>query len=427
MIALQVYDILIEILLLLPAKSVFRFKAVSKVWNLWLSDPYFRDRFLLRFEPSASSSSSNLPVLGFFEICTMKYSDLKQIGYLSRPAFLPTSEQGRVMPKGHRRRGFYLGISNGLILCGYHPEKYYVCNPITNQCFPLPQPYNNNPSIEDSTSNVNVFLAISYDINDGSYIVFRADQSKLEHQNFMNILMYSSRTGQWDGEKCVVRSPDLFLIATTVPGIESGGIMLWWAHHLIAAYDHKKAKDKLWLIQSPYAPLHDEDYLYPICTMLPDGRLQCGVDDYFMLYIYVLKEKLHSYSYSNVVPIEEWEPKLAISYDEHGSNLFNGCIDSAEVHFRLVAFHPHNPNILYRRYGSAVYQFDVINTELMQAPGIYGYVGNAQIDQEAIILPSVVAMQPVSFSWTAPSYLFPMLLPHVHPIWPPSPSPSPSN
>ncbi|OMP06114.1 hypothetical protein COLO4_08350 [Corchorus olitorius] len=410
MVALQIYDILVEILLLLPAKSVFRFKAVSKVWNLWLSDPYFRERFLRRLEPSASSTS-NLPVLGFFEVCTLKYSDLKQIGYLSRPAFLPTSEQGRVMPKGHKRRGFFLGISNGLILCGYHPQKYYVCNPVTNRCFPLP-PYN---PIVDSTSNVNVFLAISYDVNDGSYVVFRADQSNLELQNFMNILMYSSRTGQWDGEKCVVRSPDLFQVQHTVPGIESGGIMLWWAYHFIAAYDHKKAKDKLWLIRAPYVPINDNYNLCPICTMLPDGRLQCGVDDYSSLCIYVLKEKLHSYSYSNVVPIEEWEPKWAISYDPYGPNLFNGCIDRAEEHFRLVAFHPHNPNIIYRRYGSAVYQFDVINTELMQAP-------------EATILPPfVVKMQPVSFSWTAPSYLFPVLLPYVHPIWPPSPSPSTSN
>ncbi|OMO79653.1 hypothetical protein CCACVL1_13540 [Corchorus capsularis] len=228
----------------------------------------------------------------------------------------------------------------------------------------------------------------------------------------MNILMYSSRTGQWDSEKSVVRSPDLFLVAHNVPGIESGGIMLWWAYHFIAAYDHKKAKDKLWLIQSPYAPLHDDDYLYPICTMLADGRLQCGVDDYSTLYIFVLKEKLHSYSYSNVVPFQEWEAKMAMPYSLW-PNLFNGYIDIAEASYRLVAFHPHNPNIIYRRYGSAVYQFEVVNVD------IYDYDPYVEHGLEFH-----VAMQHVSFSWTAPSYFFPVLLPYVHPLWPPSPSPS---
>lgn len=105
-----------HVLPFLPAKSLMKFRAVSKEWNHWIVSP------LLTFQQSCSFHKLS----GFF------YQTV-DMDFQSNPNFLSLDHSANGVPSPSLgflpERVKVLSSSSGLLLCqGW--ENYYVCNPV---------------------------------------------------------------------------------------------------------------------------------------------------------------------------------------------------------------------------------------------------------------------------------------------------------
>ncbi|PIA60746.1 hypothetical protein AQUCO_00300333v1 [Aquilegia coerulea] len=147
-------DLLSEILIRVPIKSLFRSKVVSKRWRILISDQIFINSYIKR--------SKSFPTLisGFFYSEIKKKtsdSDGEEINFLNTTissnngrlddddglvscidknlSFLSSSIQGSVV---------ILDSSNGILLCTdkrvFPNSNYFVCNPLTKQWISLSKP-----------------------------------------------------------------------------------------------------------------------------------------------------------------------------------------------------------------------------------------------------------------------------------------------
>ncbi|XP_052197530.1 uncharacterized protein LOC127804662 [Diospyros lotus] len=123
---LEVKDVVKEHALpFLPAKSLMRFKAVSKDWDSWISSPFLAHKQSYLFQD----------VSGFF--CQLDNSD---------PIFMALDQSAYGVPSPHL--GFLpesvliRSSCNGLLLCQgcFGENVYYICNPATKEWKMLPQP-----------------------------------------------------------------------------------------------------------------------------------------------------------------------------------------------------------------------------------------------------------------------------------------------
>ncbi|OIT27995.1 PREDICTED: F-box protein At5g03970-like [Nicotiana attenuata] len=140
-----------HVLPFLPAKSLMKFRAVSKEWDKWIGGP------LLAFQQSFLCQSLS----GYF------YRDSK-MGWDPRFISLDHSASGVPNPALHflPEKVKILSSCNGLLLCqGW--DKYYVCNPATQdwKILPLPQYYHGaEPAVvlafEPSLRNIEVYYHV---------------------------------------------------------------------------------------------------------------------------------------------------------------------------------------------------------------------------------------------------------------------------
>lgn len=161
----------------LPAKSLARFKAVSKEWKQWISSP-----FLAYMQTNLFRGLS-----GFF--C--------QVGYHMDPTYLSIDEPSsgihspslNFLPEGVTIRS----SCYGLLLCqGINNDSaYYVCNPVNREYQKIPKPHFYHgrdpaivlafePSILNIESNFEIICAIP--VGDHPIVYFET---------------YSSQTGLW--------------------------------------------------------------------------------------------------------------------------------------------------------------------------------------------------------------------------------------
>ncbi|XP_010467413.1 PREDICTED: F-box only protein 8-like [Camelina sativa] len=122
-------DILIEILTRLPAKSVLRFKCVSKFWSSLLSSRYFCNRFLsVPSQPRLYMSLLDL------------YHNSKSLLLSSAPSTCPSSSSSLVFDQDltiRKMGGFFLRVLRGFI-CSTVDLKPHIYNPTTRQLVILP-------------------------------------------------------------------------------------------------------------------------------------------------------------------------------------------------------------------------------------------------------------------------------------------------
>lgn len=134
-------DIILEIFLQLPVKYIFQYRSLSKTSNRLLFDHSFYAQY--QRQRRLNRESQQLQLLGFFQGCKSWYwTTIEQEG-APKLSFLPVCKQGMPLtsrPFFLKRIGFILGFFSGLTLCGRHPATYFVCNPVTDQCFLLPRP-----------------------------------------------------------------------------------------------------------------------------------------------------------------------------------------------------------------------------------------------------------------------------------------------
>ncbi|KAF5441922.1 hypothetical protein F2P56_023952 [Juglans regia] len=122
-------QVVVEILLRLPVKSLIRFRCVSKRWRLLISDPGFtKSQFGLASEHPERfliSSSSGIRSLG----CDVPFGDSSALRELVVP-FQRNCLRVRI-----------IGSCNGLVCVALHPHKgFYIWNPSTGDHRKLPDP-----------------------------------------------------------------------------------------------------------------------------------------------------------------------------------------------------------------------------------------------------------------------------------------------
>ncbi|KAJ4882105.1 cyclin-like protein [Raphanus sativus] len=126
-------DIIVEILKKLPAKSLVRFRSVSKQWLTIIgSRRDFIDSIITR---SLSHPPPKLPIF-IFHHC------VPETFFTVSPVFSPTTHTDNVVtiPRPSHQYSFHYQYSRGLICCS-SSESHLVTiyNPTTRQVFPLPE------------------------------------------------------------------------------------------------------------------------------------------------------------------------------------------------------------------------------------------------------------------------------------------------
>ncbi|KAJ0097566.1 hypothetical protein Patl1_28910 [Pistacia atlantica] len=109
----------------LPAKSLCRFRAVSKEWNRWISSP-----FLAHMQTTHFKDISGL-------LCQSPHSDTSFISF-NRDAYSIPSPSLEFLPECVCIRA----TCNGLVCCQSRNDEsvYYMCNPVTEDWEVLPEP-----------------------------------------------------------------------------------------------------------------------------------------------------------------------------------------------------------------------------------------------------------------------------------------------
>ncbi|XP_024987306.1 F-box protein At5g07610-like isoform X1 [Cynara cardunculus var. scolymus] len=177
-------DLLIEILLRLPAISLHLFKSVSKRWLSLITDPNFTLR---------RSQITNIdPPSGLFLQRPYVPYDYEFVPFDIR---IPSNRSpiNTTLAFGPDAGNFeILQSCNGLLLCYIVPDKFYVYNPFINLSKMLPQ--------HRFTNLIGLIggMKLAFDpIKSPHYTVVCAEDIHDDRGYFIQIQTYSSETGNW--------------------------------------------------------------------------------------------------------------------------------------------------------------------------------------------------------------------------------------
>ncbi|CAH9132185.1 unnamed protein product [Cuscuta epithymum] len=226
-------QIIAEILVRLPPKSVYRFRAVSKSWNKLTSQPYFIKKYDSRQRPP--DGVGLLSLFGdFYCPCNFSHSKnrKKSVEYHS----LDLEVSGMFLEPVK-----FINSSNGLILCsqgGWYEEGYLVLNPVTKRSVSLP------PLPPSSSSKLHSSIGLMCIENksqlSAKYIVVQTGYHVLSgsEKGTLMTVTYSSETGVWVEAKlrvitdvadaAEVAKEDIYLSMFRVPPLVMNGVFHWY-------------------------------------------------------------------------------------------------------------------------------------------------------------------------------------------------------
>nr|XP_011467844.1 PREDICTED: uncharacterized protein LOC105352428 [Fragaria vesca subsp. vesca] len=210
--------VLVEILSRLPCyKYIARCQCVSKHWCSFMSDPSFIRRFLcIQSDAKQTFMTSTLINCQGEEFLARMSSSFKALTPLFR----------RLMNLHHlKEEPVVVGSYNDLVLCcasRYYQRDYYICNPYTFECVPLPPP----PLVTEVTG-VGILCDLPYykckkndlgghDIQINAEcrcrvirIIFqRVSEMHMPPSCEFKVQIFSSETGVW--RESIVSSPSRF-------------------------------------------------------------------------------------------------------------------------------------------------------------------------------------------------------------------------
>ncbi|KAL3534942.1 hypothetical protein ACH5RR_003403 [Cinchona calisaya] len=194
-------DLLIQILLFLPPKSLVRFQCVSKQWLSLISSPCFR-RLHSRKNPATSSTAAEAGLFLYRRIyenselnsITLRNDGSNAMGMIVSRFFNFLNVDGEI---------FSFHSCNGLIFIdfywNYEIRRYYVYNPTTNQFRLIPQPDIDRKSQKIKGVNI-VFDPLKSDEYRLVCILDKRIYEEVEIGKY-HFLVFSSETGAW--KECV--------------------------------------------------------------------------------------------------------------------------------------------------------------------------------------------------------------------------------
>nr|XP_011469987.1 PREDICTED: F-box protein CPR30-like isoform X2 [Fragaria vesca subsp. vesca] len=191
---LYVPDILEDILLSLPVKSLKRFQGVSKTWTAFISHPYFIQKHLTHLMKSNNNSLNLLlETRPLRSICTslkdLKEDDAAPIATreLAYPVMTPTSSV------------VIFGSVNGLICLEFDKTDIVLWNPSTGESKLLPQ----NTIVHHVHDHASVFYGFGYDSKSEDYKVMRGyfeiefSSDGLSQYPKAIVEVFSLKSGSW--------------------------------------------------------------------------------------------------------------------------------------------------------------------------------------------------------------------------------------
>ncbi|XP_059628010.1 F-box protein At5g07610-like [Cornus florida] len=220
------HDPVMEILLLLPPKSLIRFKSVSKTWSSLISDRTFCILWQQRRQ------SHDLPkTSGLFFTCKSR----TQIKYIP---LKDTDDGGKSRSLARFPNMYHINTTiihscNGLLLCclkkpGYSPRSYQVYNPTTKQFRSLPWPFSRTSYPADP-------LYLAFDPSKSLHykvVLLQRIPHKYKKNNYLyQIHIYSSETNAWrpfGGDTIPARSASS---SDLDYGVYSNGSIHWISFH----------------------------------------------------------------------------------------------------------------------------------------------------------------------------------------------------
>ena len=392
-------DMIYDIMLRLPGKSIFRFKCVSKTLNTSiLSDPLFIHNY---FTPKLQQKQLKKPtLLGFFyEVHNPQNPNhcVDQCYKDQEVSFVPMCHQGVPIASRSFKQGLgnFIASSNGLVLYGHHPKNYYVCNTVTNTWFALPPPIHtddyhtevphNMYASDDTIKNLVGFYcqeeneqlshhdvdAITNHIHQsykvGRFFVKQASNNDWE----MVVKIYSSDTGVWKESKLDDFGMPLYhVVAMSSYSISIRGVFFCSTTistgMLIFAYVFNMASDGLDVLIEGPSSSHINGRAHGVIGESHLGFLQCAVGHDEGFEVYMLKQKLHSYFDKECYPFvyrSEWTLRHRVS-----TNDITNTVSPSKRGTFPVAFHAQNSHILYLRIGNQMICFDMQSGRLDFVP-----------------------------------------------------------
>ncbi|KAL7153355.1 hypothetical protein ABFS83_04G162800 [Erythranthe nasuta] len=126
-------DLLREMLVHLPPKTLFKFMTVSKKWKYLINDPTFlkfHNKKQRRRSSAVAGDDGDRRLLALFQLTTKHLSGR----YRRRPSE-PAMNILAVFPDGNpeimcveKELGYFINSSKGLVLCGRHSSTYHIMN-----------------------------------------------------------------------------------------------------------------------------------------------------------------------------------------------------------------------------------------------------------------------------------------------------------
>ncbi|KAF3452327.1 hypothetical protein FNV43_RR02760 [Rhamnella rubrinervis] len=347
--ALTCDDILCEILLRLPEKSVFKCILVSKRWLHLMCSSSFRYGYCTRWK-------TNFHLVGFF-VSNHLYLGRHKNGIQRPPSepaiqLLSTSDEGDVLKFSGvlKQLGYFIDSSNGLLLCGRHPMTYYVWNPMTKQTYQLPQPrqYYKN-------------LCMAFFIENCSdetlhYKVIRARcDCRLIEVNTVSVEIFSSATGMWKHFTLTCSSPfglSPWTVATVI-----NGVIYWFAKQgNIAIFDPHLGERCIVLVKLPTGKL-SYDYDENGVGESSDGLLQYGQSSNLGIEIWVLEKEQVCFSSSNTSHKDlknRWTLRYRLSFKAMWKQ--NPSYGKHSKESQILSFLPQNSDYVFIRSGCYIFR-----------------------------------------------------------------------
>ncbi|KAL3622063.1 hypothetical protein CASFOL_034259 [Castilleja foliolosa] len=193
-----------EILLRLPAESLFRFRSVSKQWRKVIDDPSFVKAHT-NIQISSNIIIRNSTGPPFYPLY---YFNLEDLNFTNGPQTIPVIPLSLSRSGMSRLPALPVAACNGLLLTDWE-----IRNPLTNERLKVPQP-NLNSKVEG--------YGLGYDCATGDYKVVVIDCNNDERLN--QTLVYSL-------------NPIDFFSLDSKYGVFLNGALHWVSNHGIIAFD----------------------------------------------------------------------------------------------------------------------------------------------------------------------------------------------
>ncbi|KAL3535223.1 hypothetical protein ACH5RR_003684 [Cinchona calisaya] len=359
--------VLVELLIRLPIKRIFRFKCVSKQWLSLISDPSFGRAFVSRIEfgPIQRRPWTPLYKCIYAEEIPREHDFLgnlfsSNVGLGCLTKFdLPAPAQAHGLEVYKVLDYIIAKDDNGLLLCGSHGRdlgNYYILNPVTKQYVEIPR------SKHSFVYCLVGFITQMKDCIVTSYKIVRLEASTGK-TSVLKLEIFSSETGEW-------RDVDIHFekVLQLVPFRKMPVVFKESLHFVdsevgILAYDPYKDPNSCRVIKLP-------EGIDRKCNTSQSGKTRLfdvhqGYLRYFEVSHALYDNQFTSLSMWTLSDYEAglWFLEHRISHNEFFCDI--SFLSSSNLFLVPVAFHPFDFDTVYLGRGKTILSYNMQTRELI--------------------------------------------------------------